>query len=332
MTNDVAQTGAEMGQGRLVAVVVTCNRLAKLTDTIARLLDSPPEALAAVVVADNASDDGTETWLAAQTDPRLVVLRSETNDGGAGGFNRAMRHAMADLSPDWLVLMDDDGRPAPGCLSAFHQMDLAGWDGLAAAVYFPTGEICEMNRPSRNPFWHLPVLLRTGLRLGGRSGFHLDPAHYAGTEPHAIDITSFVGFFVRAETVAKVGFPDPSLFVYGDDGLYTLRIRQTGRRLAFHPGLRFDHDMGTFDAGQRGRFHPLWKVYFYHRNLLLLYRAAAGPLFWPLLLVVLPKWLLKARAHRGDRRVFLRLLRHAVADGLRRDTTRGLPDVQALAE
>ena len=326
------QTDNEAGQGRLVAVVVTHNRLAKLTDTIARLLDSPPEALAAVVVADNASTDGTETFLAAQSDPRLCVLRSEDNTGGAGGFMRAMRHAMEHLAPDWLVLMDDDGRPAPGCLEAFHAMELSGWDGLAAAVYFPTGEICEMNRPSRNPFWHLEVFLRTGLRLGGRSGFHIGPGNYAATEPHAIDIASFVGFFLRADTVRAIGFPDPSLFVYGDDGLYTLRIRQSGRRLAFHPGLRFEHDMGTFDSGQRGRFHPLWKVYFYHRNLLMLYRAAAGPLFWPLLLLVLPKWLLKVRAHRGDGRVFLRLMRHAIADGLRHDTRRTLADIERLAE
>ena len=54
------------GAGRLVAVVVTHNRLEKLKETLARLLDSPADELAAIVVADNASSDGTGAWLAAQ--------------------------------------------------------------------------------------------------------------------------------------------------------------------------------------------------------------------------------------------------------------------------
>ena len=261
--------------GRLVAVVVTFNRLEQLKQTVARLLDSPADHLAALVVADNASSDGTADWLAQQADPRLQVVSLPENIGGAGGFEAAMRHAMTHCAPGWLVLMDDDGRPQPGALADFHGADLAGWDGIAAAVYFPNGEICEMNRPSRNPFWHPDVLRRTLLGFGARSGFHLDPAHYAGTEPVSIDVTSFVGFFVRARAVAKEGYPDPDLFIYGDDGLYTLGLRQSGHALAFHPGIRFDHALSTFE-GQRGRFQPLWKVYYYHRNLLLLYRAAAG--------------------------------------------------------
>ena len=83
---------------------------------------------------------------------------------------------------------------------------------------------------------------------------------------------------------------------------------------------------------QRGRFVPLWKVYYYHRNLMLLYRMAAGWLFWPALAVVLPKWLLKTRAHNGERGRFLRLLGLAVADGLRGRTTRRLADVQRIAD
>ena len=38
----------------------------------------------------------------------------------------------------------------------------------------------------------------------------------------------------------------------------------------------------------------MWKVNYYHRNLLLLYLMAAGWLFFPALVAVLPKWLLKA--------------------------------------
>nr|WP_093037411.1 glycosyltransferase [Ruegeria marina] len=311
---------------RLVAVVVTYNRLEKLRATVARLLEAAPGHLAALVVVDNASTDGTADWLAGQDDPRLDVLRNEINTGGAGGFERGMRHAVAAHAPDWLLLTDDDGRPAPGGLAAFHALPGDRWDAVAAAVYFPGGEICEMNRPSRNPFWHRREFLRT-LLGGGRSGFHVQPADYDGPGMQ-IDVTSFVGFFISRQAIARIGYPDPQLFIYGDDGLYTLGLTRAGGRIGFEPSVRFEHDLSTFE-GQRGRFLPLWKAYYYHRNLLMLYRMAAGWLFLPACLAILPKWLLKTRHHRGERRAFLRLMGRAIADGMRRRTD--LPHAAVLA-
>mmetsp|Transcript_27513 Transcript_27513/g.50897 ORF Transcript_27513/g.50897 Transcript_27513/m.50897 type:complete len:307 (-) Transcript_27513:4054-4974(-) len=287
-----------------------------LQETVARFLESPPEHLEKLLVVDNASSDGTDVWLAEQKDARLEVIRLPMNSGGAGGFEAGMRHAMASFDSDWLIVTDDDGRPAPGALAAFHALDLSQWDAVASAVYFPSGEICEMNRPSRNPFWHGREFLRTVGEGGSRDGFHLSPDAYAATTGQPVDVTSFVGFFVSGQAVKTVGLPDPRLFLYGDDGLYTLGLRQQGQRIGFEPSVRFEHDCSTFGAAQRGRFRPLWKVYYYHRNLLLLYRMAAGWLFWPALLLILPKWLWKVRAHKGERRLFLKLLLRAIYDGL----------------
>lgn len=309
-----AQNG--QGGGRLIALVVTYNRLSQLQQTIPRLLQGDRTDLERVVVVDNASTDGTGNWLANLDDPRLFVIRSETNLGGAGGFERGMRLITERFDPDWIVVMDDDARPEPGAFAAFHATDMTGFEAGAAAVYYPDGRICEMNRPSRNPFWHARVFWRTSRLGGGRNGFHLDPEAYAGKDLAPIDIASFVGLFVSRAAVSRVGYPDGALFVYGEDGLYTLGLSAAGGRIAFLPQVRFEHDCSTF-AGDR-RFRPLWKIYYYHRNLLMLYRMAAGPvLFWPLMLVILPKWLLKIRWHRGERRAFLYLLGRAVADGLR---------------
>lgn len=302
--------------GRLVAVVVTYNRLEQLKVTLARLMAVPQRDLAAVVVVDNASTDGTGAWLQTQSHPRLDLRLLSRNMGGAGGFEAGMKAAMADHAPDWLVVMDDDARPQAAALAAFHAAEMTGLDAAAAAVYFPDGRICEMNRPSRNPFAHTSVFFNTLLRLGGRGGFHIDPAAYADDAPITpVDITSFVGFFISAAAVGKIGYPDPSLFVYGDDGIYSLTLSRSGGQIGFLPQVRFEHDCSTL--ADDGRFRPLWKVYYYHRNLLILYRMAAGWLFWPLLLLVLPKWVLKGRAHEGERAVFYRLLWRAIRDGLR---------------
>lgn len=296
----------------LVAVVVTYNRLDQLRETLRQVLATPAPLLAQVLVVNNASDDGTKAWLDAQSDPRLCVHHSAVNGGGAAGFETGMRMAVERFDPDWIVVMDDDARPEPGAIAAFHALPDEKWDAVAAAVYFPSGEICEMNRPSRNPFWHGREFLRT-LR-GGRGGFHVPPEAYDGPGI-AIDVASFVGLFVSRRAIERIGYPDGRLFIYGDDGLYTLGLSKQGGRIGFEPGIRFSHDLSTF-AGQGGPFRPLWKVYYYHRNLLLLYRMAAGWLFWPALLVVIPKWRSKRRDHPGQEAQFMQLLSRAIRDGL----------------
>lgn len=311
-----------------MAVVVTYNRLDQLRVTIQSLLQTPDAELDAIVVVDNASTDGTGDWLAGQTDPRLSILRHAENGGGAAGFATGMQAAVERFDPDWIVVMDDDARPVPGALAAFHALPGDKWDAIAAAVYFPSGEICEMNRPSRNPFWHLAEFLRTA--RGGRGGFHLRPECYEGGSID-IDVTSFVGLFLSRRAIGIAGYPDRRLFIYGDDGLYTLGLKMAGGRIGFEPSIRFEHDLTTFD-GQRGRFRPMWKVYYYHRNLLMLYRMAAGWLFWPALLVIIPKWLLKRRDHPGDEAVFDQLIRRAVRDGLHRHVDVPHAEIVAMAE
>lgn len=317
------------GPPRIAAIVVTYNRLEKLRDTIARLLAEP---LDAVLVHDNASDDGTAAWLAEIGDPRLMVRRSTANLGGAGGFAAALRAVRDEVDPDWVVVMDDDGRPAPGAIAAFRAMDRAGWDAVGAAVFHPDGRICEMNRPYRNPFWRAAEFLRT-LRGQGRRGFHLPDAAY---RPDAglieIDMASFVGLFLSRACLARAGLPDARLFVYGDDQLYTLSMRRMGLRIGFAPAIRFEHDTEARQGASGLVLSPLWKVYYMYRNALIAYRVAAGPAFWPLVPLLAVKWRGKARDYGGDAAQFRRVLGVAMRDGLRGRLDRSHEEVRALAE
>lgn len=313
MSGKAAGAKQGQGQGRLVAVVVTYNRLAQLQRTVPRLLDAAPEHLEALVVVDNASSDGTHDWLLAQTDPRLRAIVSPENLGGAGGFNLGLRRAMELCDPDWVVVMDDDARPAPGALAAFHAADLRAWDAVAAAVYYPSGEICEFNRPSRNPFRSPATFLRYALGLGDVA--HLTPAAYAGA-PQPVDWSTFVGLFLSRAAIARVGFPDPRLFIYSDDVLYTLGLSAAGGRLGFVPELIFEHDCSSLAAGTARRLSPLWKTYYYHRNQIFLYRALTGRWFWLVIWLFIAKWALKLRHHPGVRGPFFKLFWWGVRDGL----------------
>lgn len=312
---------------QITAIVVTYNRLAQLRLTVARLLAEPLDRL---LIVDNGSDDGSRAWLASQTDPRLCVLMPEQNGGGAAGFEIGLRHAMAAFAPDWCLLMDDDARPEAGVVAQFRAADWQGAAAVAGAVYFPQGGICEMNRPWINPFSGAGVFLAT-LRKG-RAAFHLPDDAFTGKAVVAIDGASFVGLFLSREAVARVGYPDGRLFIYGDDVHYTLSLSKAGGRICFAPQLRFEHDCATQD--EDGIFRPLWKTYYRYRNLGFVYRLAAGPLlFWPIIALMRLKWYLHGFRLRGaERQVHRAMCRLAFADCLANRRDRPHPEIRARAQ
>lgn len=318
-----------MSQKTVIALVVTFNRLEHLQQTVARLLAADPAHLAGVLVVDNASTDGTGAWLSVQRDPRLSILSLETNSGGAGGFSAGMRYAMEHMTPDWLLLMDDDARPAPDMLARFHAHPRDSYDGWVAATYFPQGGICEMNRPVLNPFGSLSTFVASLLK--GRAGYHVGDSAYHAAVATEVDGASFVGFFIARHAVEHVGYPDGRLFIYGDDVLYSIDLRQAGFHIGFDPQLRFEHDCGT-KMGHHP-IAPLWKVYFMYRNQLMVYRRVAGPvLFWPLLALKALAWWRKGKAYGNTSPAYRRLLWCALRDGVRNRRTASLQNVKDWAE
>lgn len=302
----------------VAAVIVTFNRLEKLKETLEKTFSEP---FTAVVVVNNCSTDGTGAWLDSLAEPKLHIIHSPSNQGGAGGFHQGFDYAAKQLPEcDWLVAFDDDAFPEPGTLAAFDDLDIPTEVGsVAAAVYLPDGRISEMNRPSVNPFWHLKRFFSTALR--GRQGFHVSDDDYTLKTHKEIDASSFVGFFLRLSLVreGKIGLPRTELFIYADDIIYILEMRKTGVKHWFVPWLQFSHDCQTL-VNQRDVYRPLWKVYYTFRNRLEMYRIASG-VFYPLVtLLKTPKFFLAYRFYEiTERKAFLKITKKAVLDGVRRN-------------
>lgn len=303
----------------LAAIVVTYNRLEPLKVTVERLMS---EAADHIIIVNNASTDDTANWLTTITAPRVHVINLATNTGGAGGFEAGMAYARNTLDPDWVVLMDDDARPAPGALACFAREtskvdpNEGEYGCVAAAVYYPDGKICEMNRPSRNPFWHFSLFART-LFSGSRTGFHLNDAAYtpdAGTME--IDVASFVGYFVSRGAISKVGLPEGGLFIYGDDVLYSLRLRRAGIRMVMNPAVQFEHACGTLGDGFV--YRPIWKIYYHCRNGVTIARQAAGPIIFPAaLFYYIAVWWRRGRhCSPQERPVYRKMMWAGLRDGL----------------
>lgn len=215
---------------RVIAVVVTFNRLDLLRTLVARL-EQVPE-LAEILVVDNASTDGTGEWLAAYGGPVLARTLA-TNSGGAGGFHDGLGWAV-ERGADLVWLMDDDGLPEPDCLARLlRERDLDFWGPL----------VVDQDAPTRLVF---PIRLPGGTRVV----HELSDVRRAATHGRIEGIViPFNGVLVTRELVERIGLPRAEFFIWGDDHEYRLRAEAAGARIATVVDAQVRHpsvgDLGT---------------------------------------------------------------------------------------
>jgi rhamnopyranosyl-N-acetylglucosaminyl-diphospho-decaprenol beta-1,3/1,4-galactofuranosyltransferase len=213
---------------RIVAVVVTFNRLEMLQRQLERLAEVPE--LDEVLVVDNASTDGTGAWL--RTAP-VTAETLPTNTGGAGGFSHGLERAIAS-GADLVWLMDDDGLPERDCLTLLlERPDLDFWGPAVLAAQDPD-RLCF---PIRLP--------------GGTTVVREMAAVEKAAQDGLIDgvLIPFNGVLVTRELVERIGLVREEFFIWGDDVEYLWRARAAGARIATVVAARFRHpatdDLGT---------------------------------------------------------------------------------------
>jgi rhamnopyranosyl-N-acetylglucosaminyl-diphospho-decaprenol beta-1,3/1,4-galactofuranosyltransferase len=284
---------------RIAAVVVTHNRPQLLLQALAALrVQTRP--LDSIYIVDNASDGAGATGLERLSgDTAVVVLRSETNIGGAGGFALGIARAFA-AGHDWIWLLDDDAIARPDALARL----LAAVTGPAAGAGAVCGAVREFGDIAlqHRRHYHHP----TGLEQP------LPRTAYAGP-PCPVDTASFVGFLVSAAAVAEVGFPDRGFFLAYDDTEYSLRLGRAGLRIWLVPDSVVEHlreRRARLRAGPFGRKH-----YFTIRNRIAVARCYGSLPIVPSCVALgfgAAVWLASAgRLRRGA----LRILWRAVTDG-----------------
>jgi GT2 family glycosyltransferase len=222
---------------RVVAVVVTFNRLDLLQDLLTRL--GEVDGLAEVIVVDNASTDGTGDWLAstgptAAAGTEVVVRGLSRNTGGAGGFHEGLRLAV-ERGADLVWLMDDDGLPDPDCLDLLlpYAAELDFWGPLVV----DEGDAGRLVFPIRLPGRATVVHRLADVRAAAREGLIREV------------VIPFNGVLVTRELVERIGYPREEYFIWGDDHEYRLRAEKAGARIATVVGAQVRHpsvgDLGT---------------------------------------------------------------------------------------
>lgn len=196
----------------IYAVVLTYNR----KDLLKRCLDAvsaQTRPCDGIIVIDNASSDGTEQMVLDLALPDLELYVLSENVGASGGFNAGFRMAYQ-RGADFIWMMDDDVIPSPDALQRLVEADelLAARDikrsFLLSGAYTQDGLVNNSpaldQRRNRIDYECWPATVELGVMPVSRA--------------------TFVSILVPRATLTHYGVPISSMFIWGEDTEFTLRI------------------------------------------------------------------------------------------------------------
>lgn len=202
------ENGDGVPRGSVALIVLSYNRAAVLERTLDQLAADPDLAGAPIVVADNASTDGTVDRLRGAPRDRVTVLPLEENIG-VEAYNRAV----AASAGDYVLILDDDAQPDRGAVAA------------AAALLDARPDLAAVALHPRHP-------------QTGASEWAFAP------RAEATDAWPLMGCgnLVRRQDWLRVGGYEPAYFLYRNDTDLALKLLAAGRGVRFDPAWIVWHD------------------------------------------------------------------------------------------
>jgi rhamnopyranosyl-N-acetylglucosaminyl-diphospho-decaprenol beta-1,3/1,4-galactofuranosyltransferase len=245
---------------KVAAVVVTFNRLALLKECIAGLR-SQTVPVQHIIVVNNGSSDGTDSWLAEQ---QGLIVVTQANLGGSGGQYTGIGKAMEEKA-DWIWLMDDDAEPYPDALEKLLPFLDAG--KVAAAACSVIDNAGGLSLVHRGQFDYR--------QLTAEFGCQPIPAGDYARQSLPVGYATFVGIIVNSRAIERIGLPKKEFFLHFDDIEYSLRLKNYGSILLvpeskiLHKENASNHFFQKKVFGKnrtRIKYEKLWLRYFVIRN------------------------------------------------------------------
>jgi GT2 family glycosyltransferase len=220
-------------------------------DTLAclRSLQAALDDDTAVVVVDNASDDGSAAAVREQF-PDVDVVENERNLGFSGGNNVGIRHAL-EHGARWVVLVNNDAVLAPDAIVALRATARARPKAgiLAGKLFF--------DEP-RERIWFAGQRFWPAIGYSGRPRGYGRPDAPRYRRPGRTDRAAGAFMAVSREAIEAVGVLDDALFAYVEDVDWSLRARAAGFDVLFVPAAVARHRVSASTGGERASTHALY--------------------------------------------------------------------------
>lgn len=269
---------------KIIAAVITHNRLALLQECIEAIRKQTYPA-DEIIVVNNASTDGTTEWLNEQKD--IIAIHQE-NLGSGGGQNRAFKEAYA-RNANWVWTMDDDTIPTATALEKFCEYIKSFSNKkigfLASQVLWIDDSLHLMNKPAY--FWRK------------RKYEAANDDNYKEEAFIKVDVASFVSCLFSMEAVRNVGFPNEHFFIWLDDIEYTSRFKHYENfyirdSIVYHKTKENLPAILSIACNQ-----PAFKVFYGIRNFVYFYKQYNKPFLFAFLIKFFAKTILQLITFRA---------------------------------
>lgn len=192
-----------------------------------------------MIVADNASQDGTPAMLAEKFPRVRRFCNAENLD-----YTRAMNQCLRAARGAFVLLLNPDTEPQPGALREL-QNALAQhpqWGAAGARLEFPDGSL----QRTGNRFPTRAFLLFDALGLNARFPNNRVRranvyAEWDRAREREVDALSGACLLVRRAALEQVGLLDERFTMYTEEVDWCKRMRARGWRVGFVPGARVVH-------------------------------------------------------------------------------------------
>ena len=255
-------------------VILNWNGRALLEEFMPKVVKNTPLHLADIIVADNASSDDSTDFL-RNNYPVVGIIQLDENYGFAGGYNRAL----AQLSHQYVVLLNSDVAPAPNWLEPLIQF-MENHPQAAACVpkikdyrspqYFEyAGAAGGMIDWLGYPFCRGRIM----------NVLEQDRGQYDTTE--SIFWGSGAALMVRNQLYQEVGGLDEDFFAHMEEIDLCWRLKNRGYGIFQIPESTIYHLGGGTLSQQNHR-----KTYLNFRNNLFMMVKNLPTRWWPLILMI----------------------------------------------
>ena len=234
---------------KVAAIVVTYNRLIKLKKCL-NSFENQTKKPDLLIIVNNASTDGTDLFLdewRKTTSMSNTVLTAKENEGGSGGFAIGIEYAVQN-GFDWFYLGDDDAYPNNDCFQEF--------SSCLSKISGDVGAICGVVKDAKGISLMHRRTIKKGIFVFKECNSKKEDYDMASFN---VDLFSFVGSFVKADIVSKIGLPIKDYFIWYDDSEYSYRITRLCKALCFN-SIEVFHDCS--EANQVFS----WKNFYGYRN------------------------------------------------------------------
>lgn len=171
---------------------------------------------------------------------KIIIETSHENLGSAGGYAQLIMSFRDNYSTPYLLLLDDDLRPSPGCIEALLQAannDSGLHDKTLFLAYRPMipelADLVKHQKEMQSPRpgccvgFHFANLFKKPSRTSAR--------RFSETGLINLDLAPWGGLLIPRISLSRLGLPREDFFMYAEDTELTYRFTLNGGKILLVP-------------------------------------------------------------------------------------------------